>query len=414
MAVFSHYGFASVSTDTGHLSGSGNGTWALNNPEAVTDWGYRAMHETVILAKIIVSQYYASSIGKSYYAGCSTGGRQGLKEVEMFPADFDGVLAGAPAWWTTHLQTWTTYVGQQNSLEVTPDPITAAQYNAIVAEQVKQCDPQDGVTDQIISSPDTCDFDVTALLCQDSRSNKSACLQPVQLQTVQTMYSDYMNGSTFVFPGFEKGANPSALTLMPSTLGYGFLQNFVYNNSTWNWTSFSYADVEYADSVDPGMADANDFDLSAFESRGGKLIQYHGLADPLIPTNSSVYFREQVQSAMASSTLDDWYRFFLIPDMGHCLGSAHGAWYIGAANQPEVVGATYSVPSYADPQHDAVQALMNWVENGVAPDAIIATKYVNDTASDGILRQRPLCPYPQKAYLRPGTTESVAANWQCS
>jgi feruloyl esterase len=108
-------GFAALSTDTGHLSAVFDASWALNKPESIIDWGYHALHEFVVLGKEVTEAYYNCQIQYSYYSGCSTGGRQGLKEVQMFPEDFDGVLTGAPAWWTSHLQTW--------SLETSKKPL---------------------------------------------------------------------------------------------------------------------------------------------------------------------------------------------------------------------------------------------------------------------------------------------------
>lgn len=146
-------------------SSAGDITWALDQPERVTDWGYRAMHGSVVLAKHIVEKYYGSESKYNYYSGCSTGGRQGIRDIQLYPEDFDGVLAGAPAWWTTHLQTWTLKVGLYNLPVDAPHHIPDPLFSVIAAEVLKQCDPQDGLTDSIVSDPDGCNFYPEALLC---------------------------------------------------------------------------------------------------------------------------------------------------------------------------------------------------------------------------------------------------------
>ena len=411
MAAFSHFGFASVSTDTGHIST--NGSWALNQPEKIIDWGWRAMHGTVELAKQIVSAYYSADIQYSYYAACSTGGRQGLKEIQRFPDDFDGVLAGAPAWWTNHLQTWTTWIAQQNLPETEAKHISAYQYAAIVAEVKSQCDPQDGVADNIIQSPDTCKFDYDRLLCSAANTNTSICLTPTQLETLQKLYTPYVEDDNFVFPGFALGADPSLLTLTPNQLGYGFLQWFIYNDTSYTYQDFSYADVVAADRVDPGDATADQFDISAFRARGGKLIMYHGWEDMAIPAGSTPYYYHATQEAMPDVDLDNFYRLFLIPGMGHCAGSKVAPWYIGGGSQiGGVKNVNYSVPGYMDAEHDAVLALMRWVEEGEAPEKIIATKYDNDTAPN-VLRQRPICVSPKVARYKGKGNVDDAESWTC-
>ncbi|MCJ1321843.1 hypothetical protein MMC15_007188, partial [Xylographa vitiligo] len=177
------YGFAVISTDTGHNSSSFDISWALNQPEKKIDWGYRAMHGSIVMAKQLVTSYYHCSIRYSYYSGCSTGGRQGLKDIELYPEDFDGVLAGAPAWWTTHLQTWTIKLGTYNLPVNASSHIPVSLFPVISAEVFRQCDGLDGLVDGIIVDPRRCDFYYEALLCTPT-SNASACLTSPQLDTL--------------------------------------------------------------------------------------------------------------------------------------------------------------------------------------------------------------------------------------
>ncbi|KAI2613396.1 tannase and feruloyl esterase [Hypoxylon sp. NC1633] len=416
MGTLSQYGFATMSTDTGHLSDATDGTWGLGNPESLVDWAHRAMHGSVVLSKEIINAYYAASEGikYSYYAGCSTGGRQGLKEIQMYPDSFDGISVGAPAWWTVHLAANTLQQGLYNLPESAPEHIDPSIFPAIVAEIVKQCDPQDGLVDNIVSDPYGCNFDYGALLCTPS-SDPAACLTPAQLTTVYKFYNPWIDvNQTFVFPGMALGTDPSfALGPNPTTLGYGLFRWWVYNDTVWDYTQFSFNDVQFADSINPGGATADNFDLSPFLEKGGKILKYHGDADALIPTTSSIYFYQQVSRTLKPKgiELDDFYRFFLIPGMNHCAASNIAPWYIASASQT-ISGTTHSVPGFEDAEHDIILAMMRWVEQDEAPDYLIATKFVNDSASLGIQTQRPLCPYPKQVKYTEGEPND-SSSWEC-
>ncbi|MCJ1259036.1 hypothetical protein MMC24_006871 [Lignoscripta atroalba] len=410
------YGFAVISTDTGHNSTSGDITWALNAPEKKIDWGYRAMHGSIILAKQIITAYYSRPIRYSYYSGCSTGGRQGLKDIELFPDDFDGVIAGAPAWWTTHLQTWTVKLGSYNLPVNSSYHIPTSLFPIISAEVFRQCDGTDGLVDGIITNPRTCDFYYEALLCNSA--NTTNCLTAPQLDTLYNIYHDYVDvNQTFVFPHLELGSEAQWPILLggsvPNALGTQYVQYFLLNDTTWMWQDFDYSIVQLADQIDPGDSNADDFNLTAFQAHGGKLLQYHGLSDALIAPGSSVYFYTHVLRTLvpAGIELDSWYRFFQVPGMQHCAGSVNNApWYFAGANQAGGLGSgVHSVPGFEDARHDILLALMAWVEEGVAVDQIIATKYVNDTVSLGVDRQRPICPYPTQAMYMGGNVDDPAS-----
>lgn len=327
MAAGVGYGFASMSTDTGHNSTSGDGTWAYNAPEKRIDFGYRAMHGSVELAKVLTEAFYSSGIDYSYYSGCSTGGRQGLKEVEMYPDDFDGVLAGAPAWWTAHLQPWTIKLALYNLPTTADYHIPASLFPAIGAEVLKQCDIQDGRADNIIMDPNGCDFEPETLLCGPGVTNQTeaGCLTAAQIGTLYSIYNDYVDvNQTFVFPHLELGSEaqwPVLLgTPMPNPLGYEYPQDFLDLGPDWNYTNFDYSIVQLADQTDPGNCSATDFDISPFQAKGGKLITYHGYSDGLIPTGSSLYFYKEVLKTLYPKgiDLDNFYRHFPVPGMQHC------------------------------------------------------------------------------------------------
>ncbi|KAI0403452.1 feruloyl esterase B precursor [Xylaria palmicola] len=432
MGEYTHYSFASVSTDTGHLSDIGDSSWALNNPESIIDWSYRALHGSVALAKQIVPAYYSddkilsSSVEFSYYTGCATGGRQGLRALQLYPDDFDGVLVGDAAWQTTHLQSWSTWMPLQNYPPEVPYHISQSLFSSVTARITALCDSQDGVTDTIIQDPANCKIDYASFLCSCVGSNQTACLAKPQLATLKKMLSPYTVNSEIVSRGLALGSDPSLLASEGNPVGYGYFQNFLYNDTSYNFTIYTDNDFIEAVVIDPGLATARDFDISSFKENGGKILMYHGYADPLIPAGSSIEYVTNTLSAMGidEPQLSSFLRLFLIPGMGHCVSNAPtqpGApWYIAAASQiagiagrlTGVSNTTHSVPGYRDAQHDAVLALVKWVEEGVPPDELIATKFVNDTAPV-VESQRTVCPWPKVAQYTMGDLKA-AQSWTCA
>ncbi|KAF2718163.1 putative ferulic acid Esterase/Feruloyl esterase [Polychaeton citri CBS 116435] len=420
------YGFAVVSTNTGHNSTALDVTWALNQPQMKIDFGYRAVHGSARLARSLIQHWYGQAPNFSYYSGCSTGGRQGLIEAQMFPEDFDGILVGAAAWWTSHLHPWTLKLGLLNLPTTAPHHIPVNLFATIEAEVNKQCDPQDGVVDGIISDPLGCVFNAAALLCKDNlqqqgKKNDTWCLSKAQLQTLSKIYSPYYEtNSTFVFPGLLLGSEALWHYFLgesePTSLGTQYIQDMVLDKPGWNFYDFNFSVVELAEKLDPGNCTADNYDLSPFQKRGGKLLMYHGLADGQVPVTSSTYFHKKVQEALVpkSINVNHFFRLFLIPGMQHCAGASNAPWYIAGPNQAGLLDTSlHSVPGFCDAKHDALVALMNWVEHDHAPEAIIATKWHNDTLRDRVFRQRPICPYPQQAkYIGHGDLNE-ASNWKC-
>ncbi|VUC23461.1 unnamed protein product [Clonostachys rosea] len=410
-----HWNARFMMTGNGGLGGGIN--WldmGLNQPEKLINWGYRAIHGSATAAKTIIGAYYMGDIQYSYYASCSTGGRQGLKEIQLHPETFDGVVVGAPAWWTTHLQTWTLKQGLTNFPDAGPGHIPESLFSTITDDMLHQCDTQDGLLDQVIGDPLACNFDFNQLLCQPNQ-NKSACLTAAQIGTAEKLYRPYLDPSqNQLFPGISLGSNAAALSTQPTGLGIDFLRYWVFNDSNWDFTQFKIGDVALADAVNPGNATADNFDLSPFLERGGKLIHYHGLADPLRAAESSQHFYNQVYRTLAPRgvQIDDFYRFFFIPGMSHCMGSDVAPWYIGGGTQ-FVPGISHSVPGFMDRQHDVILAIMAWVEKGDMPDQIIATKFRNDTDPQHIASQRPICSYPRQARYDGWAEPGQPSSWKC-
>ena len=417
------YGFAAVSTDTGHNSTSSNGTWAYNQPSKVENWGHLAMHGSVVIGKEITAAYYKQSATYSYYSGCSTGGRQGLKEAEYYPEDFDGIVAGAPAWWTSHLQPWTVRIALYNLPTTADYHIPAALFSTLNAEIIKQCDPQDGLVDSIISDPLGCNFQPTTLLCgSNSTANATSCFTGPQLDTVYNIFSDYVGeNNTFIFPSFWLGSEGQPAFFSsnaPNSLGTQYVQYFLGKGPGWNFTDYNDEIIALSDAINPGQATVG-FDLSRFHAKGGKILSYHGMADPLIPTGSTPYFYDHLVRTLKPQgiNVDEFFKYFLVPGMGHCSStqaSMNAPWYFAGGNQQAALANdVYSVPGFEDEEHDVLKAMVAWVEEGRVPEYIVATKYVNDTTHDAVLRQRPLCIYPKQAkYTGEGDADD-AANWEC-
>jgi feruloyl esterase len=311
-----------MSTDTGHNSSYQGTSWAYHNEESIADWGWRAMHESTVTSKVLVNGFYGEDSRYNYFSGCSVGGRQGLRALQLFPDDYDGVSAGAPAWWTTHNQLFALKVLLWNFPENSTQTIPESLFSVIGDEVLKQCDPQDGLTDNIISDPFGCNFDPLPLLCTANKTTD--CLTSEQIDTTFKVYNDWVDvNQTFVFPHYLFGTESS----WSSAIGTGamssvenqegFAQDLLQFGPNWSYKDLTYKTVEYADRLNPGNATASEFDIRPFKARGGKLIHYQGYADPTLPTGSSIYFYEHVSRALTekSATLDDFYRMFLIPGM---------------------------------------------------------------------------------------------------
>jgi len=314
------YKFATMSTDTGHNSSSGSGEWAYNNPEAITNWAYRAMHGSVEISKQIIQGYYSQKPTYSYYLGCSTGGRQGLKEADAYPDDFDGIIAGAPAWWTKRLQPWTVKVALYNLPTTAPHHIPPSLFPTIAAEVLRQCDFQDGVTDTIISDLDTCKFQPDTLLCGTS-ANSTNCLTPAQITTLNKIHApSTTNNQTFYFPNLAYGTESQWLLVSdsaPNSLGTDYMRYFLGLGPDWDFNAFNESIQDLADRMDPGNATVN-FDLSSFGKKGGKVLMYHGLGDGLIPAGSTEYFYKQANRTLSQMgvEIDQFLKLFWVPGMG--------------------------------------------------------------------------------------------------
>lgn len=268
------YGFAVASTDTGHNATTSDGSWALDAPERRADFGYRAIHGATALGKALTEAYYARDIAFAYYAGSSTGGRQGLREAQYDASSFDGLLVGAPAWWTSHMQPWTTKLASYNLPVGAANRVPADLFGMVGAEVIRQCDALDGVADGIVSAPDKCQFDASTLQC--GANSTAACLTTEQIATLGNIYADYYAEGRFAFPGLEPGSEGQWEVLLggsaPNGLGDGYMQYFLFDDPSWNWTQYNDSILWEADAIDPGNATADHYEaMAAVKERGSKM-----------------------------------------------------------------------------------------------------------------------------------------------
>jgi feruloyl esterase len=409
------HGYATASTDTGHHSREGiDGSWALGHPEKIADFGYRAMHETAVTAKAIIHAYYGSAPQHSYFNSCSNGGRQALMEAQRYPADYDGIVAGAPANYWTHLLAGGSYV-EHALLADSASYISTKKLPAIEAAALEACDTIDGLKDGLIDDPRQCHFVPEAMLCKGPETD--ACLTEPQIVTLKKIYAGPHDSKGHpIFPGYAMGAESgmagwgvwiTGLSPGKSALaGFGtaFFQDFVYDDPNWSLTKFeAERDTKAADSKMASYLNATDPDLKAFQQRGGKLLMYHGWDDPAIPAENSIHYYESVVSKMGAGTAASFLKLYMAPGVQHCLGGPG----------PDSFGQL-SVDS-GDADHDIDTAVKRWVEQGIAPGPIVAVKYkINFNPKSGIVRSRPLCPYPQVEHYKGSGSIDDAANFTCA
>ncbi|KAL0058752.1 hypothetical protein AAF712_014560 [Marasmius tenuissimus] len=411
LAYTSSLGFAAISANNGHNGTSGAAF--ENSPQVLADFAYRSVHMGVVIGKELTKAFYGQKHTKSYYSGCSTGGRQGIKSVEDFPEDFDGVLAGAPALdfnalvaWVGHL--YSEITGNSSS----PSFIPTETWSGLIHEEViSQCDGIDGAIDGIIEDPHRCIFDPSALLCSGNTTvNKGTCLTTTQVETVRKVYAPFLglDGREIYLaplPGGE--TNPyllQALSGEPSILAAEWFKYAVYNSS-FDPKMLTIEDYEYAIRLNPFNIATFKGDMRAFGERGGKVLVYHGQADGLTTPRIVERYHEQVQEVSGGDPkdLDEYFRLFRISGMEHCFGGP-GAWEIGATGS--------SAPS-VDADKNVLVALVKWVERGEGPETIEGVKYFADNREKGEALRRKHCRYPFRNTYNGIGDPSQLGSWRC-
>ncbi len=379
-------GYAAASTDTGHRGD--RASFVVGHPEKHVDFGWRAVHLTAVHAKTLVTAHYGTGPKYSYWNGCSSGGRQGLKEAQRFPSDFDGIIAGAPA--NNWIRQKAAVVSVNRAARQDPaSAMSPAKYATLHRAVLDACDTLDGVRDGVLEDPRRCEFDPGALECR--AEDTPACLTPTQVTAARAIYAAVKNPRTReqIFPGLPRGTELDwdvQAGSSPRTVAYDLFAYAVFNDPNWNHTTLDLdRDVALAERLDaegPQVA-AVDPNLKPFFDLGGKLLMYHGWADPnIVATNSIDYYERVVAALGGDPRVRESFRLFMVPGMGHCSGG----------EGPNVF--------------DMLAALEAWVEQGRAPERIVASR-----VSDGkVVRTRPLCPYPQVArYSGTGSTDDAGS-----
>ena len=400
-------GYVGTSTDTGHSTPGGS--FALN-PDHTLNWGLikdfaqDGIHAQRTWGHEMARIYYGTPPARHYWTGCSTGGRQGHQHAQTFPKDYDGILAGAPAFnWDRFIpsELWPQIVMFQEL----GGPIAPAKLTAVTNAAIAACDALDGIVDGIVQEPRACHYDATSFVCTGSPGDPANCLTSAEAAVVNKIWNGPVNAKgEKIWFGLERGASLAGLAgTSPFSIAVDHFRYWIKQDPAFDWrtvteasfvSDFATSQALFHDAI--GTDQAN---LHAFRSGGGKMIMYHGLFDQLIfPRGSYDYYNraaEKMSAALAKNgvkpsaaaglaALQQFYRFFPYPNVGHCAG--------GAGPQPDV--------------NALFQALVNWVENGIAPDSIVATQ----SLGGGAIRTRKICKYPDGlVYNGTGSTDNEAS-----
>jgi feruloyl esterase len=420
-------GYATASTDTGHKAASvEDAAWALNNPAGIINHYESSVEIATAALKQLTSAYYRTLPAHSYFQGCSAGGRQGIVQAQRFPASFDGIIAEAPAW--SYSKLLITFIENARQILKSPDnwlpPEAFPQIDRVV---LKQCDESDGVEDGIIEDPRRCKPDLRELLCK-SGTRSVTCLTPAQIRILTRLqgaafaagrpgyYGYYLTGSDrsdlswgwsewffgtrqpspdasgqlsfapdVLPPGADRGKGPNQFIL-----GEQFFRYFVMSDPRYDAREFNIArDEQTLRHRLGGVLDADQTNLGPFVRSGGKLLIWHGWSDPAIPPEMAIELYTRILQStpryLNGDPLDRSVRLFMVPGMQHCGGGT---------------GLT---------DFDALAAMEQWVEQGQAPDRIVAWQRVAGQRA----RSRPLCPYPQTPHFRGSGNSDDAANFDC-
>lgn len=410
------HNFAAFGTNNGHNGTIGNAF--LNNPDVIIDFSYRSLHTATLIAKSLVTGFYGQEATRSYYFGCSGGGRQGVQAADMFPEDYDGVLVGAPALNFNYMSMWRGNFYVDTGANTSEGFIGKGTWEGLVHEEVlRQCDLLDGAADGIVEDPGECVgvFRAEALLCganatQESNGN-TTCLTVQQVDVVKKVFSPlYGIKGQLIYPplcpGAELLATQRLLAGLPFPYSVDWFRYAVYNDSSWEPTNLTIADADVADEINPGNARTWPDDLSTFRDRGSKMLIYQGGMDQQITMLNTQRWYDYLSRGMdvTSDEMDGFLRFFKIPGMGHC-GDGVGAWMIGQSQAGEGVEGF-------EPETNVLAALVQWVEQGEGPETVTGVKYVDDEVDKGVGLRRRHCRYPLRSLYVGGDAKTEEA-WSC-
>lgn len=397
-------GYATVGTDTGHSGSPIDANWALNDQEAKDNFAGRAVHRTVEVSKTIITDYYGGDIDYSYFLGCSRGGGQAMISAQRYPQDFDGVIAGAPALdWpgVTAAFVYNQQLVFPNPNQVESPVITEANRKLLAQSLRNSCDAIDGVADGILNDPRMCAFDPVELpRCQSGPGD--GCVTDTQLTAIQAIYAGPNVAGDQLHPGFPFGgemdpwgwafwitrAQPSTLPPGLPNLQYAygteFFKYFIVDNPDWSYAGYGFQDWHKNSAEAAALLNATDPDLSEYRDAGGKIIMWHGWSDAGLSALDSIEYYDSVEQQ--NPALRGYFRLFLMPGVSHCEGGPG--------------------PDRAD----WISAIELWVEDGIAPEYLIASKSDDE---DNVIMERPLCPYPQIGQYDGSGDPNLHGNYDC-
>ncbi len=413
-------GYATVGTDTGHRGHPLDGSWALNNLERIVSFGHQAVHRTAVTAKALITGYYGRDISRSVFVGCSRGGGQALMEAQRYPEDFDGIVAGAPAYdWTRELGARNTRLNQA----MYPDPddlsvatITPAKQRLIGKAVMEQCDALDGLEDGILNNPMRCEFDVASLACDGDVSD--SCLSKREISAARAIYDGVRIEGKLVFPGFPIGgelgpngwakwltgglqviegvgefqegvaaASDEPAPVAPNAhfaFGNGVMKYLVFHDPDWDYSRYSF-DTFFSDVAAASQTlDATDPNLDAFRARGGKLLITNSWGDMAISPYGTIEYYESVMERDPAAAAD--VRLMILPGVDHCHGGPGPYWV-----------------NYVD-------VIDEWVETGEAPDQLTAFWLDGQMQPDG---SRPVCAHPKYLQYKGSGDPRDASSFSC-
>lgn len=397
-----HQGYATVGTDAGHSGFSLSAGWALGNDTRIADFGYRAVHRTAEVTKLLIAAYYGRPPEHSYFIGCSNGGREALMEAQRYPADFDGIVAMAPAY--NFLAIATTFVRNLQAQYPTGDMnapvITPAVLKLLAGKVTETCDAKDGVRDGTLENPETCSFTLASLPSCANDTAADGCVTRAQRAALSTVTMPLAAG-TLRYPGQPFGdesdedgwnawitgplpqmlaATGGTVPTVQAAFGTEFFKYFVYGDAAWRYVGYDLARAARDGARVDSIVSATNPDLSAFGARGGKLLLAHGWSDPALNARSTIEYFKAVRARTPQAS--SFTRLFMMPGVLHCAGGS-------GCDEADWAGT-----------------IRRWVETGEAPSRIIARK----ERSAQVVRTHPLCAYPMTArYNGTGSSDDAAA-----
>jgi len=413
-------GYAVANSNLGHNATNAN--WALGHPEKVIDYANRGDHVTAEGSKAITHLFYGNAPRLSYFHGCSNGGHQALMEAQRYPDDYDAIIAGAP--WNQ----WTHQNVEFISRAIALESLNPAKRSLITSAVVAQCGGRDGglQSDGYLNEPQRCNFKPQSLLC--SGADGPTCLTASEVDAVERVYEGPSDPDTglSLFPGFERGSEFG-------WSGFGGFSNNLFQFMVLDGTPFDFhtfnftSDVDFFDAKLAGIINSNNPDLSVFKGRGGKLLMWHGWTDTTLEPRSSVNYYNSVVAVTGSGlglvglldegadngplhsqrrqnleSTQEFFRLFMAPGVNHCGG--------GAGPNSSFAYTLGNAVGSLDADHDILAALDRWVEQGIAPDKLIASHFTGGVAD----KTRPVCAYPQMAEYTGHGDPNAPDSWVCS